>query len=404
MKKTQKSQTRTKFLFILIILTAILSITATYAWFSSQRDVEITGMRLNVEIAENMQISLDGETWAQSITIADMRQFYGTYAGAGDDFKVYQAKKPDDGGNTNYVPKELLPVSTIGEVSSGTMQFVTGEVKTEATGVLYMEDVALCDESDITATETIGNRELGNSDHPYLIFDMYLRNVSAQTSDALLLNTGSKVWVTASTNPSSGGYATTQEGTGKEGTGLEYSVRVGFIPYTATADLTATGDTVRGLAAGAATGEKAAIWEPNPLEHTNEVVKNNQRGIASTSQFVTTYGVKAAADGNDIDDVNADASAAGYSGHLATQTTFYAGEGKYTVTGGTTETLAVKYTDGTAVTLQPNKITKIRCYIWLEGQDPDCINTASTGDRLFATIRLTKPVIDDDSDGNTYAN
>ena len=56
MKRTQKSQKRTKFLFILIILTAILSITATYAWFSTQRDVEIVGMRLNVEVAESMQI------------------------------------------------------------------------------------------------------------------------------------------------------------------------------------------------------------------------------------------------------------------------------------------------------------------------------------------------------------
>ena len=305
MKRTKQSQKKTKFLFILIILTAILSITATYAWFSSQRDVEITGMRLNVEIAENMQISLDGETWAQSITIADMRQFYGTYTGTGDSFKIYQAKKSDDGGNKNYVPKELLPVSTIGEVSTGTLQFVTGEVKTDATGILYMEDLDLCSETDVVdTTKSIGDREALNASHPYLVFDMYLRNVSAQTSDALLLNTGSKVWVTASTNPSSGGYATTQEGTGKEGTGLEYSVRVGFVPYAATADLTATGDTVRGLAATASSGEKAAIWEPNPLEHTNEVVKNNQRGISSTSQFVTTYGVKAAADGQDIDNIN----------------------------------------------------------------------------------------------------
>ena len=103
MKKSQKTQKRTKWLFIILILTAVLSITATYAWFSTQRDVDITGMRLNVEVAESMQISLDGEIWTQSIQIANMRQFYGTYTGTGDGFAIYQAKKPDNGGNLNYV-------------------------------------------------------------------------------------------------------------------------------------------------------------------------------------------------------------------------------------------------------------------------------------------------------------
>ena len=43
-----------------MLLTLILAITATYAWFSTQRDIEVSGMRLNVEVAESLQISLDG--------------------------------------------------------------------------------------------------------------------------------------------------------------------------------------------------------------------------------------------------------------------------------------------------------------------------------------------------------
>ena len=103
MKRTKKSQKKTKFLLILIVLTAILSITATYAWFSSQREVEISTMRLNIEVAESLEISLDGKTWTNTITINDMRQFYGTAASG------HQAAKTD---NTNYVPKQLLTVST----------------------------------------------------------------------------------------------------------------------------------------------------------------------------------------------------------------------------------------------------------------------------------------------------
>ena len=111
MKRSARSIRKIRMLILLMLVTLILMITATYAWFSTQRDVEITGMRLNVEVAESMQISLDGETWTQSITIKDMKQFYGTYTGTGDSVAIYQAKKPDNGGNQNYVPKELLPVS-----------------------------------------------------------------------------------------------------------------------------------------------------------------------------------------------------------------------------------------------------------------------------------------------------
>ena len=108
MSRSKTSLNKIRSLVFLMLLTLILAITATYAWFSTQRDVEVSGMKLNVEVAESLQISSDGEIWTQSIQIANMRQFYGTYTGTGDGFAIYQAKKPDDGGNTNYVPTEFI--------------------------------------------------------------------------------------------------------------------------------------------------------------------------------------------------------------------------------------------------------------------------------------------------------
>ena len=67
------------FMIIILLIAALISVTGTYAWFSTQRDVEIVGFRLNVEIAENLEISLDGEKWTHTIEIYNMRQFYGTY-------------------------------------------------------------------------------------------------------------------------------------------------------------------------------------------------------------------------------------------------------------------------------------------------------------------------------------
>ena len=298
MKRSQKSVRKIKILVFLMLITAIFSITATYAWFSTQRDVEISGMKLNVEVAESLQISLDGEKWTQSIQIANMRQFYGTYGGTQDSFAIFQAKSVDNGGNENYVPTEMLPVSTAGEVASGKLQFVKGTIATNADGTSKLTGITACSETDLTPTAAISTREGNNENHPYIVFDMYLRNISAKETgqDELLLNSGSRVWInTAGTSD--------QEGKGKTDTGLEYSARVGMIVYGNTVSVTATdsggqtiGEQIRGLTANGLTAgtnpDQLAIWEPNHLEHTQYVVANNGRGITAISQEVATYGIK----------------------------------------------------------------------------------------------------------------
>ena len=45
-----------------------------------------------------------------------------------------QAVKIADGTNTNYVPTELLPVSSVGTTNNGILQFVQGTVSTTAAG------------------------------------------------------------------------------------------------------------------------------------------------------------------------------------------------------------------------------------------------------------------------------
>ena len=370
-----------------MLITIVLMITATYAWFSTQKDVEITGMRLNVEVAESMQISLDGEIWAQSIVIKDMKQFYGTYTGTGDTVAIYQAKKPDNGGNQNYVPKELLPVSSSGTVTAGKLQFVQGKVYTGANGKIGLKEITTCSETDLTPTATIGTREGNNASHPFLVFDMYLRNISAKAEgeiDILKLNKDSRVWVnTAST--------TDKEGAGKAGTGLEYSARVGFVPYNNTISATAlesggktVGQQVREITAKG--DEKVAIWEPNDLEHTPYVVSNNDMGITQTAQSVTTYAIKNTVGGTttDIDDVYDTTDEA----NLASPITM---KPAYNLNTGTTTIANLTATDGTTTLgLKPNTITKVRVYIWLEGQDPDCVDLASTGDKLNIDLKLTK--------------
>ena len=425
MKRAVKSQKRTKFLLVLIVLTAILSITATYAWFSTQRDVEIVGMRLNVEVAESMQISLDGETWTQSITIADMKQFYGTYTGTGDGFTIYQAPAVGTTGNANYVPTELKPVSSAGEITvddtettgvneAGRLKLLTGSLTNAG-----LSGIALCDETELTGTTAVGDRQTNNEKHPYLVFDMYLRNISAKTGenvDTLKLNAGSNVYINTDTADDS-----QVEGAGVAGTGLEYSARVGFIVYGNTVSTSAVDDTTTSTdeATGETTttvtktvGQKVreltalgtevpAIWEPNSANHTAYVVANNSR-VSSQTAVVETYALNSNAVGETIADTNATTAKNADEEEMLTNVNTF--KPAYTATGVTTATEITDIGGTNKLSLKPNTMSKVRVYVWLEGQDPDCVDLASTGDKLNVTIKLTKDQTTGGTGKPTYAN
>ncbi|MBQ8167011.1 MAG: hypothetical protein IJZ96_08235, partial [Lachnospiraceae bacterium] len=164
-----------------------------------------------------------------------------------------------------------------------------------------------------------------------------------------------------------------------------YSARVGLVLYGNTVDVTSTSGTisedVRTIEPDG--NETAAIWEPNNFEHTPYVVANNGMGITSTSEYVLTYAIKSTITGS-VDNI-----------YDITDTTnlspVYTNIPQYNELG---ETMYEEYFttgEGTSqLGLKPNAISKVRVYIWLEGQDPDCVDLASTGDKLNVELRLTK--------------
>ena len=60
-RRNRKSKRKVNSLLTMVVLTAILMVTSTYAWFSANREVSITGITAKVKAAEGLQISLDGE-------------------------------------------------------------------------------------------------------------------------------------------------------------------------------------------------------------------------------------------------------------------------------------------------------------------------------------------------------
>ena len=358
-RRSRKSKRRMNSLFLTLLLTAAMLIMSTYAWFSANRAVAIEGITAKVSAAEGLQISLDGVNWGATVLV--------------DAEKLAAVKN----FNKYIYPNELHPVSTVGATSGGEIQFYDGMVSSDGTTLT----------SAALATQTVygADSSYNPSNGKYIVFDVYLKNSSSniETGDNLLLNTGTKAVIGATTGKE-----------GVEGTGLENSCRVGFALYPNTATFTAAQTDIVGL-----TGDPAvSIWEPNYNAHISEIATNDATRVKSTDSTFITAGLMSADTGT-LTGVNGyGATATAFmkkfttirtSGTLANQ--YFMTDISGTVNPDTTDTMDTITAAGSKLTLEANKISKLRVYIWLDGQDPDCIDTASTGKYLDFVLNLAKP-------------
>ena len=326
----KKQNTRKHNVFVslvMLLVTAVALTTASYAWFTANIAVTLTGLEINVEAAEGIQISTDAVTWRAQIDISDVID-------PGENY----------GEAVNQVPSILTPVSTIGVVDDeepGAFNFFDGELNEGETTTL---------DTTAAAAEVHSTTE-GN----YVAFDLFIRSA---TEEDIWLGENSVVE-----------YVPAVE---EESAGLEYAMRVGFL-YQGTDD-TYTPATAQALAAG--TSADQIIWEPNAREYTAHGIA---RG-ATPGQVETYYGVKAAGEELEYDNPDWEAIGedpwegpgetpgfAGYFEQVTTITPDSDGEPFEQILGNVLFTVDAG-------------ITKIRVYVWVEGQDIDSDNAISLGE------------------------
>lgn len=234
-------------------------------------------------------------------------------------------------GSKNMVPATLNAVSTDGTVTDSELSMYKGVVGSDAQTGEY------------TITAAKSTAKAGNTGD-YIAFDMFLRVDQAQT-----------IYLTTSSN------VTAKEGT--EDKGLKNASRVGFVTLGNASSETAAG-TLQALNTPAA---NAIIWEPNADAHT-------ARGNASAIEYGITIGDKT--------------DRTGYFGlkkEIANPTklkdamngTDTANVTEVTPNIITPETYTGSYKQ--VIRLSAG-VTKIRVYMWVEGQDVDCENNASGTD------------------------
>ena len=369
MNSNKRKKRKIFFLFVVITITTIVLITETYAWFVGTSTVTTNEFTVSVNTDPGLEISLDGSAWksgSNKLTISDTAITTGLTA--------YST-------NTNKWPASgLSPVS-----SSGVLDTTTGRLK-------------LFEKTSLSATQG-GYRLIANAidnstteQDGYIVFDLFIRNgKGASYNGDNSTSAAENIYLTKNSSA-------TYNGTNN---GAANSVRVGFFSL---ANIKSSGASIANIqalscsTANSSTTKKLCpaegsskalywnIWEPNYNSHTQALVNyyNNacKKRNTSTGEYLSdactqitttternTYSVyHAVASSGNVDIYD------GLNGYTANTTSIYSS----TSTSPLLSYTSYKITSSTAYTqsnqlikLAGNSITKVRVYIWLEGQDID---------------------------------
>ena len=351
MAKTNKKDERKRrllFLIFLFMLTVTIGGTATYAWFTSNRSISVDPLDVNVTTVNGLQISADGVNWSAKVTRADLEG----------------AKTGEYPGATNQLPATLGAVSTSGRVTAGLLDMYYGRVTTdERTGNYMLTTTKQTEEINCVGDTACAGKY-------YIAFDLFIKT---DASAALYIEPGTGASVTE----------------GSADKGLQNATRIAFV-VEGTSDPNAATPTV--LTMDNATAANVTIFEPHVDSHTASGVTQsnlyykkytNYNAIAAgSSQPTVSYdGVKAPiTSAIELAQTNATDNAS----YFQTVTSV-----PFTSAFANADTGQTNYAWYTTAAPFPAGITKVRVYMWVEGQDVDCENDAS-GANLTYKLALTQ--------------
>ena len=251
-KRKQKAKRRTMSLtslFLLLLLTAILLISSTYAWFTANQTVTISTLNVQVDATNGLQISPDGTTWKAVLTNDDINLT--TLAGS-----TYASVK-------NQIPTSMMPTSSAGATDSdGHLVMYGGDVQQDKNGSYALVAPLLSD-----ANGTTGN---------YIVFDCFLK--VDQETPIYLQGTNSKV---------------------TDDKNLQNASRVAFVNE-GTADVSSSLATVQALKQASS----VTIWEPNCNLHSGAAITNAKStyGIDTTADATTALAYRGVNSAITLDD------------------------------------------------------------------------------------------------------
>ena len=390
-KKSKKRTKRIKNLIVICTLSSMVFIVATFAWFIGMRTVNVSSFDVSIATTDSLLLSLDGKKWDTTVTI-NSTNFNDTNV-------VYE-------GNANtWSNGGLIPVSSIGEMdvdSSRMKLYEKGSLTATTGGYRLMASQVLNNATTVEGYDWQYKEAKG-----YVAFDLFVKNFSGTeyytenneaNEEAIYLTTDSVVRVAND---------------GVADTGIENSVRVAFAqigrvtartsdPAVITGITCATQNNVTGIC------RTAQIWEPNEAKHVQGALdyylKSCKTRKASGADVLdkTSYNADTCATFALTDtlptyaiakEITSGTAVDVYDGERYNTYTSNVGEGQ-SLYEYQTFTDKQKLLSGNVrpqfISLAPNSITKIRVYIYIEGQDIDNNDLASIGKKISVAFGFTK--------------
>ena len=317
-KRSKNEEKKKKRKLILIIFLFVFSViilsSATYAWFSANKNALIDSIDINVATVNGIQISADAINWDNELSIEELHNASQTYRTA-----------------LNQFPLTLYGVSTDGTVSNGTLNMYYGLVHEDIDGNYF---ITSRQEHEINC---VGDDECDG--HHYVAFDIF---ILATIPTDLVITSNSKI--VDREDADSGG---------------QNAARLAFV-YEGT-----VGETASVTAAQTQlTGTKSVIWEPNYDVHT-------EGGIRNAKKF---YGLTLSETGGSL------LPYVGINQEFRDEVPFEETKNSQYFTPMHPDiTTTVGYNQNQDLMRIPAGVSKIRIYLWLEGEDVDFENKAANG-------------------------
>ena len=404
-KYNEKHSKKIRKLAAFCCLIAIFLSVSTYAWFIGMKTVKVSEFDINIATTEGLFLSMDGSDWTYNLDVNEATQYE---------------------NNTNKIDGvELIPLSSVGDMDSTTSRMKLFE-KSSLTAVPGGYRLLSAQVNNYTDTEdTTGEYIEGDG---YVAFDLFVKNLSGEeyyiennpeNEEAIYLNTNSSVTVAA-------------DG-GVQNTGIENSIRVAFtqigrIENTEAPEAVSTitamtcADDLDGTYPVTGICRNAQIWEPNDTDHVGNAINwYNTSCLARTdadvdndasytpseddnttcNQIVNgtaypTYVISRRIDVADQVNIYDGPAFNTYAANSTDYATYEAAETKtnYKLVDYPYFTDTMKDIAGAErpqfMTLAPNSITKLRVYIYLEGQDIDNYDFAQLGAKVSVNFGFTK--------------
>lgn len=319
-----------------IIFLSVLLIFSSYAWFSTSLNVKVKTFNVIVTRNSGLSISLDAVNFDTSVEMSY-------------DSLITNLKRTYPNNKSHWAGNGLTPVSSNG-ISNPRSHFFDIY---SSSGVRYYKKNR--EKGYITTGKA--NEDKINPFSNFIAFDLFFKNVTGSpVSDNLYLEYGTELIMDSDSS--------------EEMQGLVNSARIGFVKV-GSLPLTATPNEIQNMTCSG--NCNAIIYEPNSTAHTALSIERAQKygvTLIDGNPFPTFACVKG---GGPIwvEDTVSGSPNLDYN-YFALQKTITEddfGKPLFTV---------------------PDGITKVRVYVWIEGQDIDSLETDSDGADISISINFIK--------------